>query len=110
EEIAKVTGAYKEFGHPLDINWDLAPHYDRAAADVSRRLQLADPIPRLCTLVTAGAFDAAIHDAYGKLHGINCFHTYGPEFMNRDLSHYLGPRYEGEYPGQYIHGEPKARV
>src|SRR5439155_19851990 len=66
EELAKVTGAYQEFGHPIDINWELAPRYFKAAADVSQRLQLAEPIPKLCTLVAAGAFDAAIHDADRK--------------------------------------------
>jgi len=30
-ELAKVTGSYQEFGHPLDINWDL-----RAAVSQSR--------------------------------------------------------------------------
>src|SRR5262245_45541236 len=38
EEIATVTAAYKEFGHPIDINWELAPVYLKTAADVSRRL------------------------------------------------------------------------
>src|SRR5262249_51997526 len=27
EEIAKITGSRKEYAHPIDINWDLAPHY-----------------------------------------------------------------------------------
>src|SRR5205807_5455463 len=40
EELAKVTGAYKEFGHPIDLNWELAPLYLKAAAEVSQRLQL----------------------------------------------------------------------
>ena len=109
-EIATITGAYEGFGHPIDINWELAPLYLKAAADVSRRLQLADPIPKLCTLVTAAAFDAAIHDAYGKAQGLNCFHTYGPEFMNHDLSRYLGAAYRGEYPGRYVRSEPRARM
>src|SRR5262249_49934430 len=65
EEIAKVTGSYKEYGHPIEINWELAPLYLKAADDLSRRLRLADPIPKLCTLVTANAVDSAIHDAYG---------------------------------------------
>ena len=110
EEIAKVTGTYQGFGHPIEINWELAPLYLEAAADVSRRLQLADPVPRLCTLVTAAAFDAAIHDAYGKAQGLNCFRTYGPEFMNHDLSRYLGAEYRGEYPSRYLRSEPKARM
>ena len=109
-EIAKLTGDYKEFGHPLDINWDLAPLYLKAAAEVSERLRLADPIPKLCTLVTAAAFDAAIHDAFGKAHEINCFDTYGPEFMNHDLSRYLGAAYKGEYPSHYLLRQHKPRM
>jgi L-alanine-DL-glutamate epimerase-like enolase superfamily enzyme len=110
DEIAKVTRAYQEYAHPIDANWELAPGYHSAAAQVSRRLQLPEPIPKLCTLVTAGAFDAAVHDAFGKVHGLNCFHTYGPDFMDRDLSHYLGAEYKGEYPSRYIRSEPKARM
>jgi L-alanine-DL-glutamate epimerase-like enolase superfamily enzyme len=109
-ELAKVTGSYQEFGHPLDINWDLAPLYLKAAAEVSERLRLVDPIPRLCTLVTAAAFDAAIHDAFGKAHGINCFDTYSPEFMSHDLSRYLGPEYKGKYPSHYLLRQHKPRM
>ena len=109
-ELAKVTGSHQEFAHPLDINWDLAPLYLKAAADVSERLHLADPIPKLCTLVTAAAFDAAIHDAFGKAHRINSFDTYGPEFMNHDLSRYLGAGYEGHYPNRYLLRQAKPRM
>jgi len=110
EEIGKITDNYKEFDHPIDINWALTPIYLKAAAEVSERLHLPDPIPKLCTLVTASPFDAAVHDAFGKAHGLNCYHTYGPEFMNHDLSHYLGSEYRGEYPSRYIQLEPKDRM
>jgi L-alanine-DL-glutamate epimerase-like enolase superfamily enzyme len=78
--------------------------------DVSERLRLAEPIPPLCTLVTSSAFDAVIHDAFGKAHGLNCYHTYGPEFMKYDLSHYLGSEYKGQYPDRYVSKEPKRRM
>ena len=45
--------------------------YLASAADLS--ISLPEAIPTLCTLVTASPFDAAIHDAYGKLHGRNAF-------------------------------------
>jgi L-alanine-DL-glutamate epimerase-like enolase superfamily enzyme len=109
-ELAKLSGSYHEFAHPLEINWDLAPLYLRAASQVSARLQLPDPIPKLCTLVTAAAFDAAIHDAFGKANDVNCFDTYGPKFMNYDLSRYLGPEYQGEYPNRYLLPRHKARM
>ena len=110
ERMIQLTGAYREFGHPIDINRALDPQYAKAAAEVSERLHLAEPIPKLCTLVTASAVDAAIHDAFGKAHGVNCYHTYGPEFMTHDLAHYLGPEYEGQYPSQYLRAEPVPRM
>ena len=109
-ELAKVTAEYQEFGHPLDINWHLAPLYLKAAARVSERLHLSDPIPRLCTLVTAAAFDAAVHDAFGKVHGLNCFDTFGPEFMGHDLSRYLGPEFKGKFPSHYLLPRHKPRM
>ncbi len=110
ERMAKITAGYKEFGHPIDINWAVDPEYRKAAAEVSERQHLAEPIPPLCTLVTASAFDAAVHDAFGKAHGLNCYHTYGPEYMKYDLEHYLGPAYKGEYPSRYVTQEPKRRM
>jgi L-alanine-DL-glutamate epimerase-like enolase superfamily enzyme len=109
-ELAKVTGAFQEFGHPIDINQDLAPLYLKAAASVSERLRLADPIPALCTLVTAAAFDAAIHDAFGKVNGVNSFDAYGPEFMNHDLSRWLGAGYKGRYPADFLLRQHKPQM
>ena len=108
--IAKITGACKESGHPIDLNVLLEPDYLKAAGEVSRDLKLDQPIPKLCTLVTASPFDAAVHDAYGKAHGVSCYHTYGPEHMTHDLSRYLGPDYKGEYLDRYVSAEPKARM
>jgi hypothetical protein len=85
-KISSSTSAYKEYGHPVDINFALEPVYLDAAAEVSKVLKLDQPVPKLCTLVTASPFDAAVHDAYGKLFGISTYHTYGPEYLARDLS------------------------
>ena len=108
--ISKVTASYQEFGHPIDINCALEPAYMAAAGEVSAELKLDAAIPKLCTLVTASAFDAAVHDAFGKLHGLNCYRTYGREFMTHDLSHYLGPDYKGEYLSQYVSQEGRQRM
>jgi len=108
--IAKLTSDYREPGHPIDINTALEPDYLKAAAEVSRELHLAEPIPKLCALVTMSAFDAAIHDAYGKAHGLNCYHTYGPEFVTRDLAHFLTPEFKGETLDRYVLKDPKPRM
>ena len=108
--IARITGAYPEAGHPVDINCALESEYLRAAAAVSVENKLSEPIPKLCTLVTASPFDAAIHDAYGKAFGLNCYLTYSREFMPHDLSHYLGADYAGEYLDGYLLAKPAPRM
>jgi L-alanine-DL-glutamate epimerase-like enolase superfamily enzyme len=110
ERVNKITGDYREYGHPIDVNWALEPAYLKAAVEVSRELKLAEPIPKLCTLVVASPFDAAVHDAFGKLHGLHSYRTYGPDFMTHDLSHYLGPDFKGEYLNRYVLPDPKPRM
>lgn len=108
--IEKITADYKEYGHPVDLNHALEPAYLTAAAEISAAERLPAPIPKLATLVVASPFDAAIHDAYGKLLGLNCYHTYGPDFMAHDLAHYLNQDFRGEYLEQYVTREPKPRM
>ncbi len=100
EKIAVITGNLHEWGHPIDLNLMAEPEYFKAAAELSQGM--AEPIPPLCTIVTASPFDAAMHDAYGKLHRINSFQTLGPLFMRNDLAHYLGPEARGEKLDLYI--------
>ncbi len=106
-ELRAQTAACDEAGHPIDLFRSLEPQYLRAAVDVSRARGLAVPIPKLCTLVVASAFDAAIHDAYGKVFGVSCYATYGPSFMKSDLSIDLGPAFKGEYLDRYIPLSPQ---
>ena len=105
--IGKITEAYTEYGHPIDINFRLEPEYLKASDEVVKEMSLDQPIPKLCTLVTASAFDAAIHDAFGKVHNLSCYLTYGPEFMSYDLTHYLTSEFIGEYPSRYLLRTPK---
>ena len=101
EKIAKLTESHCEWGHPIDLNLALEPQFLSAAA------QLSNPAPPLCTLVTASPFDAAVHDAYGKLHDRNSFLTLSPEFLRNDLSHYLGPAFRGETLDRYVLAKAK---
>ena len=107
ECCARVCNSFTEFGHPMELGIMLEEEFLSAASDVSRELELTQPIPKLCTLVVGSAFDAALHDAFGKSCGLNCYHTYTSEFMNRDLGAYLGAGYAGEYPDQYVRRAPQ---
>jgi L-alanine-DL-glutamate epimerase-like enolase superfamily enzyme len=108
--VRDLTAACTTVGHPIDLTWTLEPEYHRAAESLSRELNLAEPIPRLCTLVVASPFDAALHDAFGKVHGLNCYHCYGPDFLTHDLGHYLGKDFAGEQLGPYLSRQPEPRM
>lgn len=101
-DIAKLTESYPGAGHPIELNHELEPLYFSAADALGVR----EPIPKLCTLVVASAFDAAVHDAYGKAVGKDCYQTYGPADMPHDLSRYLDQSFRGEFLDRYVSEKP----
>ena len=110
ERVAKLAGECSEVGHPLDIDHALEPQYLKAAAEVSKTLGLDEPIPKLCTLVVASPFDAALHDAFGKLHGRNVYATYGPDLLPHDLGRYLGREFSGLRLDRFVLQKPKPTI
>jgi L-alanine-DL-glutamate epimerase-like enolase superfamily enzyme len=104
DPILKTTAACTVVGHPIDITHALEPEYHAAAHGITNT---ADPIPPLATLVVASPFDAALHDAFGKVHGLNCYHTYGRDFVSHDLGHYLGKDFAGEDLASYLSTTPQ---
>jgi L-alanine-DL-glutamate epimerase-like enolase superfamily enzyme len=109
-DLRRITRACDEAGHPVDLFRALEPEYLRAAATVTRARSVPAPIPKLCTLVVASAFDAALHDAYGKAFGLSSYATYGPSFMRHDLSRDLGTAFAGEYLDRYVPVPPRPRT
>lgn len=105
--LAKLANEYRDYGHPLEITYDLAQCQAAEAAEVVRQSQLAEPMPRLAQLVAASPLEAAIHDAYGKALGANSYNVLGPEFANADLARYLNREFAGEYLDRYTLRQPK---
>src|SRR5205085_11132725 len=50
------------------------------------------------------------HDAYGKLHGLNCYRTYGRDFVPHNLDHYLGPDFRDRHLSEFVRREPTPRL
>ncbi len=75
-----------------------------------------EAMPWLAALVCCSAFDIAVHDAYGQLHGANVYDTYAPPFMSRDLSAYLSPTegtdvtFAGRFPADFMVRTPPPRL
>lgn len=94
-----------ESGHPFTIG----AHYlerrlpDRLADENTGRCE-EDMMPHLAALVCLSAFDLALYDAFGKLHGVPAFECLDQSWLDSDLSHYLEPRerFAGKYPSDYF--------
>jgi len=123
ERIADILRSSTEVGHPIDLTWNLEHQFLKAASEISlppphrgrgvggeEAAPRAETVPALCTLVCASPFDAALHDAFGKVHGLNCYYTYGPDFMSHDVGHYLGKDFKGESLDRYVSKTPKAQM
>jgi L-alanine-DL-glutamate epimerase-like enolase superfamily enzyme len=67
-------------------------------------------MPELAQLVAASPFDAALHDAYGRVLRANSYNVLSKEHMHHDLSEYLDENFAGEYLDQYTLREPKKRM
>jgi L-alanine-DL-glutamate epimerase-like enolase superfamily enzyme len=98
---AAAYGGHVAFGHPIEITHAIEP------AVLAFDPGLSEPIPKLATLVVASAFDASLHDAFGKSLGLNCYRTYGPNFLVPDLGEFLGAEFRGETLDRYVLAEPK---
>ena len=108
DALAPLTAACDERGHPIDLFRALEPEYLRAAAAVSAARALPAPIPKLCTLVVASAFDAAIHDAYGKAFGLSCLRDVRAVVHAARPLRRPRPEFKGEYLDRYVPSAPRA--
>jgi L-alanine-DL-glutamate epimerase-like enolase superfamily enzyme len=110
DRVIGLANAYGEYRHPVELMYQLSAEYHHQAKLVSEKLGLGEPIPELAQLVAASPLDAAVHDAYGLVHGINSYDALSSKFMNDDLSTYLDDQFKGEYLDQYTLREPKPRM
>lgn len=101
ERYVKVVAAYGKPGHPIDIFHEVEDELRRLSLAVCRERGLSPAIPFLGALVCASPVDAALHDAFGNVNGIDSYAGYGPDHM-ADLSRYLGPQFAGKYPQDYL--------
>ncbi|MCA9062760.1 MAG: hypothetical protein KDA96_06865 [Planctomycetaceae bacterium] len=104
--VAELFDTYPGSGHPLEIEFEISAEYDHQSHRIPQALGIEEPLPLLAQLVAASPVDAAMHDAYGRLHKQNSFNTLSREYCNADLSEYLDDQFAGEYLDQYTLREP----
>ena len=80
------------------------------------RDRIGREMPWLAALACCSAFDIALHDAYGNLHGVPVYTTYNRQWMNADLSAFITPEegthlsFAGKYPADYLSNPPPVRL
>ena len=81
EAICEWPGAghAMEIGHAFEV--DRLDELARIATGDSN-----EAIPRLAALICLSPLDLAIHDAFGKVHGIDIFTSYTAEYLSHDLA------------------------
>lgn len=99
-EFRRIMADCKDYGHPVELNHQIEPQW----------LKVSGAVPKLCALVVGSPFDAAVHDAYGKMHKVSTYHTYTREYLKDGLDRYLGPDFRGDHLEQYVQKEPKPRM
>jgi L-alanine-DL-glutamate epimerase-like enolase superfamily enzyme len=110
---AFVAGAAP--GHPLEVGHAfLADRLSGLLAGHNARHPAGEAMPWLAALVCLSAFDLALHDAYGVLHGLPVYATYAPPYLTADLAEFLAPApgaevsFGGKYPADFL--VPPAQV
>ncbi|MEX0332352.1 MAG: enolase C-terminal domain-like protein [Puniceicoccaceae bacterium] len=108
--FARELPAFAEQGHPMEISmaFQEANQFDLGEAGIG--------MPYLPALVCFSAFDLALYDAFGRVHGVPVFEALGRDWMSRDLSHYLEADPDAEtdfkntFPDTFLQHPPAQRL
>ena len=107
EEVIQVANEYPAYGHPIDLVYQISGEYEQLGKQLCTQMHQSEEIPKLAQLVAASPFDAALHDAYGKVNEQNSYNVLSSEYMTHDLSQYLDDSFAGEFLDQYTSRTPK---
>ncbi len=106
EIAAQLPAICDSCGHPVELGWAL-----HAALPEMRPYRAGqEPMPVLAVAVCASPFDAALHDAFGRLHGQSSYTLLGPDCLPGDLGRFLGQVGEGATLEQTLNFDWRPRV
>ena len=108
-KLTKAWAGLGRSGHPIELGQAFAESVlPRLLEEFNAGRDGAGAMPHLAALVCCSAFDIALHDAYGRLHGVDVYQTYNAAWMNAALSDYLEPAeggevsFAGKYPADFL--------
>jgi len=110
----RAIAGFSETGHAMEIG-DAFRHGVLDGLATAAATEASGPVPELAALVAASAIDLAVHDAYGVVHGIDLYDTYGPDHLSRDLADFYAQSggcveeerlFRGRYPRDFLMAQP----
>jgi L-alanine-DL-glutamate epimerase-like enolase superfamily enzyme len=111
--LAETWVDFDAWGHPLELGNSFQLHVlPNLIQDFNRSRPTNAHLPYLAALVCCSPFDIALHDAYGKLHDVPTYATYGRSYMNCDLAELFatddrnGTDFRGKYPSDFLSADP----
>jgi L-alanine-DL-glutamate epimerase-like enolase superfamily enzyme len=115
--LVKDWAGFRERGHAFEVGHAfLEERLPRLWKDFNAARAGREPMPWLAALVASSAFDLALHDAFGVLHGAPVYATYTKDWMSADLGRYLEPAagttvdFAGKHPADYLVAERPAQI
>jgi L-alanine-DL-glutamate epimerase-like enolase superfamily enzyme len=110
DDLASLWRQAGQMLHPIELGVAMEPRIMQVASDTTAALRLTEPIPALCALVASSPFDAAVHDAFGKLHRCSTYELYGSDCLTTDLGKFLGVEFNGLMLDQFVNQKPRATL
>jgi len=107
---ARAVGETSLPRHPIDIFFETEEELRAIAKAASSEAAFPEGIPFLAALVCASPVDAALHDAFGRANRICSYDGYSADFMEHDLSRWLGSSYRARYPSDYLRRRYQPRL
>jgi len=109
DEYVHLVASHAGMFHPIGLFMELEDDLARINKRVCAEEGVAVEQPFLSALVCVSAVDAALHDAFGNVNGIDTYKGYGSAHMD-DLSRWLGPDFVGLYVEDFVLSEYKPKV
>lgn len=96
-----------EFGsHPIEFGMRLKTEAGVVAKELAEVMKLTEPIPDLAVMLACSSIDAAVHDAFGRMHNRSSFACMTKEFLPQNLDTWLGLEFAGLHLSDYVSSTP----
>ncbi len=107
DRVLAAASSMTAVAHPIELGIQLRHEARSIANQLADQMKLPEPIPDLAVLLACSPVDAAIHDGFGRLHEKSSFEVLGPEYLDGDLSRWLGDEFVGVTLDQHVLPKPK---